>query len=77
MVATDDGNNHAEMPQVSVLPMDHVQARYGMNSRASRAAINHHSRPLQHMEELSNAPEVITADPMTMTIEHKTEPHYS
>ena len=74
MITTDDVSNHAEMPQVSVLPMEHVQIRYGTSSRASRNGVN---RPLQQMEEMSNAPEIIISDPISINIEHKTEPHYS
>ncbi|XP_069671622.1 protein tramtrack, beta isoform-like isoform X2 [Periplaneta americana] len=73
-----DVNNHAEPAQVSVLPLDHVQARYGSRSRTT---INHQTRPQHSMEEVvapeSSAGESIHGTVGMLSLDPSSQPHYS
>ncbi|PSN34490.1 hypothetical protein C0J52_15808 [Blattella germanica] len=61
--STDEGSMHSEAPQVTVLPVDNVQIRYG---RSSKVAIIHQLRPLQ-VDDVGNGSEVIVPESVMMT----------
>jgi len=82
MATGDDRTlDHAGLTQVSVLPLDHVQARYTTRSRSIRSTANHQSHPPQPVEEGSTSEsstvESVRGATAMLTLEHTSQPHYS
>lgn len=82
MAAGDDRTmDHAELAQVSVLPVDHVQVRYTTGSRNMRSTASHQSCPPQSVEEGgipdSDTPESVHGAAGMLTLKHTSQPHYS
>jgi len=67
--------DHAELAQVSVLPVNHVQARYAPGSRSVRSTASHQAQPLQLAEEGSRAEGDTNTSVNTLT--HTPQPHYN
>ena len=66
--------DHAELAQVSVLPVNHVQVRYAPGSRSVRSTASHQAQP-QPAEEGSTAQNDTNASVNTLT--HAPQPHYN
>jgi len=67
--------DHAELAQVSVLPVNHVQARYAPGIRSVRSTASHQAQPLKPAEEGSTADSDTNAS--VNTLMHTPQPHYN
>lgn len=81
MAADDRTMDHAELAQVSVLPVEHVQVRYATGSRSMRSTASHQSCPPHSVEEgstpESGTPESVHGTTAMLTLKHTSQPHYS
>jgi hypothetical protein len=75
MAADDRIMDHAELAQVSVLPVNHVSARYASGSRGVRSAASHQAQPPQLPDEGSTAESDTNVSVNTLT--HTPQPHYN
>jgi len=66
--------DHAELAQVSVLPVNHIQARFAPGSRSARPTASHQAQPPQPAEG-STAESDINVSVNTLT--HTPQPHYN
>jgi len=75
MAADERIMDHTELAQVSVLPVNHIQARYAPGSRSVRSTASHQVQPLQPAEEGSTAESDKNVSMNTLT--HTPQPHYN
>lgn len=66
--------DHAELAQVSVLPVNHVQARYAPGSRSVRSTASHQAQPPQPAEGSTAESDTNTS---VNTLMHTPQPHYN